>query len=77
MIQVTMMSVHTMLTYHFHNKTTFDGVGLILHIDFAPFNRGATLSIVGQSTFEDRKQRLARSTGYLPQITCYSKPTLL
>ena len=42
-----------MTTYHFHNKTTFGVIGFVLNIDFASFNGGATLSIVGQSTFED------------------------
>ena len=71
------MSVHTVTTYQFHNKTTFGVIRLVLNIDFASFNGGATLSIVGQSTFEDRKERLTRRQGYLQQLTCYSKPTLL
>ena len=57
-----------MTTYHFHNKTTLDVVRLVLNIDFASFNSSATLSIVGQSTFEDRKERLTRRKGYLQEI---------
>lgn len=62
---------------HFHHETAFDVVGLVLDMDFASFNGGATLSIVGQSTFEDREQRLTRRKGYLQQTNCYSKHTLL
>ena len=75
--QFAIVSVHTMTADNFHDETAFDVVGLVLDMDFASFNGGATLSIVGQSTFEDREQRLTRRKGYLQQTNCYSKHTLL